>query len=60
MRSLWVLRYAEQQQAAAAVANWLQRLSFAAVALPVAVTLTVVVGSVQAGGASQLGRFTSF
>lgn len=60
VRSLWVLRYAEQQQAAAAVANWLQRLSFAAVALPVAVTLTVVVGSVQAGGASQLGRFTSF
>ncbi|MFM2438518.1 MAG: hypothetical protein RLZ55_1337, partial [Actinomycetota bacterium] len=60
VRSLWVLRYAQQQQAAANVASWTQRLSFAAVLAPVAVTLTVVLGSILADTTAQLGRFTTF
>lgn len=59
-RELWVLRYAEQQQAAAAVARGNQRLSFAAVLLPLTVVVAVVVGWVLAGDSSALGRFTSF
>ena len=60
IRSLWVMRYAEQQAAARDVAHGTQRLSFATVLAPVAVTLTVVVGSIATGSTADLGNFTAF